>query len=198
MSENTQIIYARGRFDGLLLLLLSASLIGNVALGYRLLGHNHSRNEPDSKVTLGTRIDALALRRLDGSPERIRFGNGQSPAFLYIFTPSCKWCERNLGNLLAVSAAAKERGLRVIGISLDPVVDDYIRTKQLTLDVYVAPTETIRQYGLGVTPETFVLSADGRVEHHWIGAYSGGVRKEVESWLGRPLPEVEPSTQEEP
>jgi peroxiredoxin len=182
----------------LLLALLAVSLAGNVTLGYLWLKSNQTvapgaqsaRNTPE----IGSTIDELSLLRLDGQVETIRFDGGGSSTLIYVFTPSCKWCERNLSNLRALSTAARENGIRFIGVSLDPAVQPYVERNQLDFPIYVAPVETARRYGLGATPETFVFENDGTVLKHWRGAYAGPTLKEVEQWIGRTLPGLEDGT----
>jgi len=189
-GPTTTIVYARGRFDHLLLLLLTLSLGGNIGLGYQLMTNGaKGRGSVVDELTIGTRLPALEVRRLDGQREQISYGLNSPETVLYVFAPACKWCQRNLDNVRVVAAAARAKGLRFIGISLDGEVLNYLDRVKLDFPVYVSPAaNTIQTYKLGRTPETLVVSADGRLVRHWSGAYDGRSRAEIETWLGRPLP----------
>lgn len=50
--------------------------------------------------------------------------------------------------------------------------------------------DTRTAYHLGGTPDTIVVSVDGKVIKHWQGAYVGLTKEEVESYFGVRLPPV--------
>ena len=50
---------------------------------------------------------------------------------------------------------------------------------------------SVLAYRLGGTPNTLVVSGDGRLLHQWRGAYSGSSKKEIEDYFGITLPGVE-------
>jgi len=49
-------------------------------------------------------------------------------------------------------------------------------------------SETIESLGLGSTPQTIVISAEGRVLKNWKGAYGERVQPDVEAYFGIRLP----------
>jgi hypothetical protein len=46
----------------------------------------------------------------------------------------------------------------------------------------------MEQYGLGSTPQTIIVSLDGKILQNWVGAYTGDRRAEVERFFGVSLP----------
>jgi hypothetical protein len=47
---------------------------------------------------------------------------------------------------------------------------------------------TKRQYQLGATPSTIVISRNAKAVKTWLGAWAGRTGDEIESWFGLKLP----------
>ena len=63
--------------------------------------------------------------------------------------------------------------------------------QKLSFPVYSALSpETIKALGLGGTPQTIVVSTDGKVIKNWMGAYTETIQPEVETFFGVRLPGV--------
>lgn len=186
------VIYARGRYDGLLLLLLAVSLAGNLLFGYLLFGSPQGaerRQAVSSPLPTGTTLPPLRVQNIEGESEMIEFGDASGTTILYVFTPTCLWCARNLNNVRAVSDRARQLGIRLVGLSLDSNVQHYVESERFPFSVFVLPDDATREaYGLGVTPQTFVISPGGVLVKEWRGAFAGEIGKEVEEWLGTRLP----------
>jgi hypothetical protein len=61
----------------------------------------------------------------------------------------------------------------------------------LPFPVYANPSaDTIRQYRLGATPQTIVVSPSGQVIASWRGAYVGPTKEAVEKYFDATLPGV--------
>jgi hypothetical protein len=91
----------------------------------------------------------------------------------------------------------KESGqYHVIGLSLaQEGLPEYV-TKNEKLPVYsgVSP-ETLKAYKLGSTPQTIVISPEGKVLQDWAGAYVGDQKSQVEAFFHVTLPGIRPSPQ---
>lgn len=181
-----------GRFAlmaGILLLLASISL--NIVLAHRVWSFTHlqSNRAAERLLKVGTAVPPIAAKRLDGQPGVISYqGAGQSTV-LYIFTPPCSWCARNMENLKAL--LDKEKGqYRFIGLSLsEETLADYIAKNDLKFPVYSSLSpETLKTYRLGSTPQTIVISPEGKVLQDWVGAYVGDQKSQVEAFFHVSLP----------
>jgi peroxiredoxin len=139
----------------------------------------------------GSRVPGIVARAIDGSTHSINFGDGDQPTVLYVFTPQCGWCRKNLENLRALIRQSGSR-YRIIGISLTRKdLKDYVDAEHLTFPVYTdLPDGTTAIYKLGGTPETIVISKDSKVQKVWVGAYQEGVKKNIEEYLGVSLPQT--------
>jgi peroxiredoxin len=173
--------------DRLVLALLFLSLAGNVYLGVAVLRWPDApTRRPD--VVVGSVLKPFEAVDLKGRPYVVNTASTTGNTVFYVFTPSCVWCSRNLANLRALLAAAGDR-YSVIGVSLDPNVDSYLKSNGLNFTVLVRPSrQTIATYGLGGTPQTIVVSPTGTVLRVWRGAYGGAAQKEVAEFFGVNLP----------
>ena len=79
---------------------------------------------------------------------------------------------------------------RFIGLSLsEEGLAEYVAKNDLKLPVYsgLSP-ETLKTYKLGSTPQTVVISPEGKVLEDWPGAYVGDQRAKVEAFFHVSLP----------
>lgn len=173
--------------------MLAVSLAVNLLLAYkvRTLSDSLSELTAPPAVPVGTTVSPIKAHGLDGQTHVISYGDGDRPVVLYVFTPQCPWCARNLANLRTL--LAREGGnYRFVGLSLtDKDVRDYAAQNQLDLPVYFNPSdEAAREYKLGSTPQTIVISREGKVLKNWLGAYTGPQQAEVEEFFGVSLPGI--------
>lgn len=202
MNEPVQPAKTAGRMDWFLLVLLAISLTGNVLLGYGVfrlatrVGPATAEARQEAPIpTVGTPMPALEVRDLKGEKVSLSYASDARPTVIYVFTPECTWCARNLNNLKAVLAASQQ-SYRIVGLSLDPNVASYLKESGLDFPVYTNPTrEMVAAYGLGSTPSTVVVSPDGRLMKFWRGAYASSNKKEVENFFHITLPGLKTATE---
>ena len=174
---------------GILLLLASVSL--NIVLARRVWSFTHLQSSKASERLLkaGTTVAPLTAKRLDGQQEVISYQSISEPTVLYIFTPPCSWCARNMDNLKVL--LDKERGkYRFIALSLsEQTLQQYVAKNDLKIPVYSGlSSETLKTYKLGSTPQTIVISREGKVLQDWVGAYVGDQKSQVEAFFHVTLP----------
>jgi peroxiredoxin len=175
------------RVDAIALLVLCGSLGLNVYLGIdRARAPLVARAaEGPQLIKPGTPAPGFEFFGAGSKPVSLTFG-GTRDTLLYVYSPTCHWCERNLANIRAIVKSRPD--LRIVGVSLgkagaDPVAD------QIGFDTIVHPTaQTLSAYGLGATPSTVLVSRDGKVLQAWSGAYSGALGSEVSKVLAVNLP----------
>jgi peroxiredoxin len=172
-------------------LVLVASVALNVLLAYRVrdLATGRSARAVDYRLKTGTVVPAIEAKRLDGKQSLISYKDAKQPTVLYVFTPPCIWCARNMDNFKTL--LDQEKGnYRFIGVSLSETgLAEYVGKNALNIPVYsgLSP-ETRRAYKLGSTPQTIVVSADGEVLQDWAGAYVGEQQKQIEAFFHVTLP----------
>ncbi len=173
------------------ILLLAASVTLNVVLARRVYSFTQFQalNVSKRQLTIGTTVPPIVAKRFGGQQEVISYEGVGQPTVLYVFTPPCSWCARNMDNLKTL--LDKERGrYRFIGLSLsDNTLPEYVAKNDLKLPVYSGlPPETLKTYKLGSTPQTIVISPEGKVLQDWVGAYVGDQKSQVEAFFRVSLP----------
>lgn len=177
------------KIDNFLLLLLVASLILNVYLGWRVKQAGTNAAAPRSfQVSPGMKIDPFTAVGLDGKQQTISYAATDKPTVFYVLSPSCVWCERNKANIEKL-VELKGNDFQFIGLSLTEVgLKEYAESHHLKFPIYTRLTSrTIESLGLGGTPQTIVISPEGRVLKNWNGAYQRA-QPEVEAYFGVQLP----------
>jgi peroxiredoxin len=186
---------ATGRASRALLVSCTVALVVsvtlNVVLAHRVRTITHAQSEriAERLLAVGTTVPAIVAKRLDGQEESISYGEVNLSTVLYIFTPPCTWCARNMDNLKTL--LDKERGqYRFIGLSLSAdALQEYVAKNDLKLPIYSGlSNETKAAYKLSGTPQTIVISPEGRVLQNWMGAYVGDQQKQVEAFFHVSLP----------
>lgn len=67
-------------------------------------------------VTGPSSVTELEAVTLDGEETRISFSSDSRPTVLYVFSPTCVWCEKNLENI-RVLTTQKSEDFRFIGVA---------------------------------------------------------------------------------
>jgi peroxiredoxin len=144
----------------------------------------------ESNLPEGMRLPDFHARDLTGKERTLTYGiPGAKPKVLYIFRPSCVWCQRNGKSINALTEQIKNR-YEIIGIALDETgLQEFVREHQIKFPVYTdLPPSAIEAYRLGGTPETIVVSSEGIVQKAWMGGYSGPLQSAVEAFFSARLP----------
>ena len=184
---------ARLRALLILALLLVCSLGINMLLARRVskLTTLVSRMKFESRLVAGDKVPAITARDPEGRTAVLDYAGTDLPTVLFVITPKCGWCTKNIMNMRTLAASASDR-YRFVGLSLesDKLVD-YITRNQLEFPVYTdLPLVPMKQYKLGGTPQTIIVSPKGEVLKVWSGAFAEDLQKDVESYFGVSLPGI--------
>jgi len=173
------------------ILLLLASVSLNVFLAHKVWSFTQFESIKASgrMARVGTSVPPITANLLGGQHEVISYHDTKQATVLYIFTPPCIWCARNMDNLKTL--LTREAGeYRFIGVSLsEQGLGEYVAKNDLKIPVYsgLSP-ETLKTYKLGSTPQTIVISPEGKVLRNWMGAYVGDQKSQVEAFFHVTLP----------
>jgi peroxiredoxin len=181
----------------ILVVLLLCSVSLNILLARNIdsrkeaIEHLKAEMRSTRELKLGESVPPIQAKDIDGYPVTVTYTGAGPAVVIYIFTPDCIWCTRNLPNvrMLALRSGGK---YHFIGVSLSKDrLRDYISENKLDFPVYSEPAvEVISAYKLGGTPRTLVVSSEGRVLKNWFGAYNGDIKREVEDYFKISLPGV--------
>jgi peroxiredoxin len=145
--------------------------------------------ESQTYLQLGATVPEIVGLDSTGSVATLHYGDVSVPTVLYVFTPQCGWCKKNLPNFHALIDQSGTR-YRVVGIALSREdLNSYIERENLQLPIYSEIRSDIRQvYQFGGTPETIVVSPDRKIIKIWSGAYEDRLKSEIEKVLKIHLP----------
>lgn len=168
--------------DPLLLVLLAVSLTANVFL------YRHYRPTmplmPESSV--GQQVPEFVDTSLGGGTVPVRFNK---PVVLYVFSPSCVWCDRNLDNARRLESHVAGK-YQFVAVALESKnLREYVAKNGLewTIVANISP-EVQKAYGMAGTPQTILIDSGGTVRHVWSGAFLGASASEIEQVFGVKLP----------
>jgi peroxiredoxin len=172
--------------------MLIASVTINVGLAYKLRKFNHILDPvPRTLLQLGTVVPPFEAFDLGGRLQKIGYDSDPRPTVLYVFTPPCSWCARNLDNFKTLVEKGSGQ-YRFITLSLSKEgLAEYVRKNELKVPVYSGLSqEAVKTYKLGSTPQTIVISPEGKVLQDWTGAYVRDQKSQVEAFFHVALPGV--------
>lgn len=170
---------------------LALSAMLNVVLARRIQNFTNAQRmkSRDQLLNVGATAPSITAKRLGGQKESISYQGVTQATVLYVFTPSCVWCARNLENLKTLADKDGDQ-YRFIALSLsEEGLAEYVDKNGFKFPVYSdLSKETKAAYKLSGTPQTIVISPEGRVLENWIGAYVGGQKSQVEAFFHVTLP----------
>lgn len=171
------------------LLLLSVILNVFLARDVSMLKRNADKLVEEGRLKVGAAVPSIRVHSVEGEDAVLNFAEVNAPTVLYVFTPQCPWCRKNVGNLRALIDSSGPR-FRVVGISLTGRdLKEYLSQEHLNFRVYTDVQESTRiAYHLGGTPMTIVVSPQAEVLKVWYGAYQDDIRPEIERYFQVQLP----------
>lgn len=179
----------------LLILLLICSVILNVLQARKIkeLRYTDAALRADNDLQPNTSVPPIRATDLNGNTISMSYGDAEFPLIVYVLSPGCSWCTRNKNNVAALANGVLGK-YRLLGLSLSSDgLKEYVEKNEITLPIYSNLSyDTISSYKLGGTPETIVVSPQGKVIKFWRGAYEGKVKEEVESYFRISLPGLVP------
>jgi hypothetical protein len=166
---------------------MSIALAASVGTNVWLVRHAQ-KPVPSRALLEGTLVPAFkAVEAGTRRPAAIAYEDTKLHTVLYVTSPSCPWCERNLDSIRALVREKKD-AFRFVGLSLSEENLD-AQLGDLPFPVYAGVSDAVREvYRLRSTPQTIVVSPQGRVVRTWKGAYVGRTQKEIEGYFQVALP----------
>jgi peroxiredoxin len=180
----------------MLTVLLLCSALLNIVLGRKIKDLNFAISYLKTEIASmrglnpGDQAPPIQGKDVTGQPITVMHIGSDAPSIIYIFTPSCKWCTRNLSNIKTLLAQTRENH-RFIGLSLSSDgLKEYATQHDLVFPIYTDLTGNSASAYKGGTPRTLVVSPGGTILKSWFGAYTGELQREVEEYFKIRLPGV--------
>jgi hypothetical protein len=156
-----------------------------VALGMVLLGLNiwllHQNNRMHAAMARhyglqvprsGVYVPPIHGTGLDGQATTVTFGQDPRRSLLFVFSPTCHYCDLNWMLWKKIAGDARAGSVRLVYINLASSLSvDYAARHEIGGRLVLARLDpaTERALGLHLTPQTILLSSEGKVEAVWSG-----------------------------
>ena len=180
--------------SAILTVLLACSVGLNVLLARRVhmlsnLSHLQQLKLNSPALVPGSIAPAFSARDIADKKVSLNYADSESPTVIYLYSPDCHWCERNLQNIRVLADNTHGR-FRFVGVSqTDKNLQTYLSRNDLPFQSYHSPPDEVKiAYGFYSTPSTVVVSPAGKILQYWRGAYSGDLQTEVEQFFQVKLP----------
>ena len=161
-----------------------------------VLGYWYFRSPEATLVGVGDMGPELELPSLGGvGTTRLSQFRGRA-VLLTMFMSKCRICESEIRNIERLHRGHLQRGLIVLGVSVDPdreTLRRFVKEKELTFFVLedFGGRTVKRVYGSWKMPEHYLIDRDGRVAKVFLGSVNWRSREVIE--LSRNLLPQEPT-----
>jgi peroxiredoxin len=137
----------------------------------------------------GSIAPEFSAKGIDDKKAFLNYAESELPTVIYLFSPDCHWCARNLENIQFLAENTKGH-FRFVGISLtEKDLQKYLAQSSMPFQIYHSPSDEVSvAYGFNSTPSTIVISPAGKILQYWRGAYSEDVQTEIETFFQLKLP----------
>jgi peroxiredoxin len=147
----------------------------------------------DHQIFVGRKVSILTVKNKANETVSIDFHKQKLPTVLYVFSPSCHWCEKNFKFAVELYNSTKEK-YNFVGLSIERDSSnstDISNLQDIPFPVYSNPSkENYEDYFFRVTPATYVISTDSSVINYWSGAYTENTKPEIEKALSIKLSDL--------
>lgn len=144
-------------------------------------------------LAAGDALPDVTLLDQAGGRVRVSYGAAGMPTILYLLSPTCGWCNKNVEAVEELVRQTSGR-YRAIGIALGDEAQLAKYPVKYSFPVYHGLGDAdARAYKVRSTPATIVVSPAGVVTHIWNGAFVGDTKSNVETTLAVRLPVVDTS-----
>ena len=104
----------------------------------------------------------------------------------------CSPCRESIPHLVALYKNYQEKGLQVIGMSVDKgeaeVVRRFSKSMDIPYPIILTPEEVTRDFGVTALPTTFLIDKEGRIQEKVIG-FNSKIAKEMVAKIGELISE---------
>jgi thiol-disulfide isomerase/thioredoxin len=159
--------------------LRTAWLVAAALVAVTIGGCGPNADEAFRPIAVGEPVPEFAVRTLAGDSAQI--AAGQPVTLLHVWATWCGPCEKEFPEIEALQREFGPRGLRIVAVSVDEGDDDpvqkFVKDKGATFEIGRDPSGAVRRLyqGIGV-PESYLISADGRLLVRQFGAIPEGAK----------------------
>lgn len=156
---------------------IAAGVIGALVLALLI----YAVSRPPTRLAPGSPAPDFQLAALDGSPMSLGGAAGRV-VVVNFFSSWCDPCQREAPALEQVWHDYQPRGVQFYGIAYKdaaPKAQAFLDRYGVTFPAGSDPSSQIaRRFGVTGVPETFVIDAQGRLVHQFVGEITAGALRE--------------------
>jgi len=171
---------------------LAASLcVANISL-LRENARLVRRQRIQTEVSPGATLAAMRGLLVNGSSAELGYTGPSSwdKTLLLVFSPTCRYCEENWPLWQNVLRQVNPKRVRVAGVNIGPQsgLQQLLSKQNMGGFLMFASVDpgSLKQYHLGVAPQTIAIGLNGRVEHVWTGVLRESQLREIAAWIAEP------------
>ncbi len=127
---------------------------------------------PGMEVLSGSHVPALNGIDVEGKRLAINYGSAQPKALLFVFSPTCGFCNDNWPKWWRLFSSLDRTAVRPVGVDVSSSATSfYVNDHQMAgipVLTQVDPKAVV-DYHLRLTPQTILVDGSGRVEKVWSG-----------------------------
>jgi hypothetical protein len=139
----------------------------------------------------GKHVPPILVKDLHGQSTVLDYPGKGLPLVLYVVSPHCTYCAKNMENMNSLMDQLKGRYRFAILSTSKDGLKEYLGDGYRDYPVYTDITDLVKvAYNLGKTPQIIVVSTDGRILRNWIGAYTENVERDIEDFFQINLPGI--------
>ena len=163
-------------------------LAANIALIHqnRGLKAQLSLPPPTLEVAVGVQVPDLRGFDLSGKPLEVLYGKDPRKVLVFVFSPTCAFCDDNWSNWQQVITALNHEAVRPVAVDVTSTVNSLFLAKHQLADVpvlvQVDPRATL-SYRFHLTPQTILIDQTGKVEKVWTGILNDSAVAELKQLL---------------
>ena len=158
----------------------------------RLLAAGGRSKLTANSLKVGDVVPALSGTDMDGRPFELNYNKDGRQRLLLFFSPDCPYCVKQAplwrevldkidsGRFIVVGVVGGRLDKGEVSKHMD--MAGYYKTKT-PLPVVFLNDESLERYKLNPTPTTLLISAEGTVEHAWVGRWDPAQTLEVAETL---------------
>jgi peroxiredoxin len=172
---------------------ISACCVVLLAVNIALIHQNRqlkaqlSQPPPALELTTGTQMPDLQGFDPEGKPVEVLYGKDPRKVLVFVFSPTCPFCEQNWPKWEQVISALDHSAVRPVGVDVTSTSKaPFLSQHQLTgLPVFekVEP-HVMLNYHFQLTPQTILLDPDGKVEKVWTGVMTDSAVADLKQRTG--------------
>jgi len=169
-----------------LLIVLTASISLNLTLGMK---YRNLVSPRPTGITTGVELLTIPVLDKTGAKSLVTLHGNSMSTILYVMSPTCIWCARNLNNIRTL-AEHRSTAYRFIGLSTtSDKLTEYLQSTKLPFDVTTIDQSKLpKNIRFDSTPEMILVSSTGRVSKVWTGALEGDRKAQAEAFFHLKLP----------